>query len=89
MTITLPEPLSRDWEAWALKEGRDPEAEVLAALEKALSARKMVPDRFPMDGSTIPPTAQSWDDFNRLPPVDDDFLADRNQGEYETRLPFP
>ncbi len=34
------------------------------------------------------PTSKSWDEFFDSPPVSDDFMVDRDQGEVETREPL-
>lgn len=34
------------------------------------------------------PVAPSWDDFFDSPPASDDFMRERDQGEFEEREPF-
>lgn len=42
------------------------------------------------EGNTlvIRPVPGSWDDFFNSPPLGDDFMADREQGQFEEREPF-
>lgn len=40
------------------------------------------------DTLVLRPVAPSWDDFFDSPPATDDFMRERDQGEFETRESF-
>jgi hypothetical protein len=88
MTITLPESLARALESLAARDGREPSEEALLAFEKGLGVLTQSSDETKEASLKRfrAPIHDSWDYFLSLPPVPEDFLADRNQGTQERDL---